>query len=63
MSWRFWICPEHPRGDLTVVGRRSRDGYGGGGSVNTTLQVSAGGGGVGDGSDAMGWAVRAVDSA
>ena len=59
-SWFVWIRPERPRDDLTVLERRSRDGYGGGGSVITTSQASTGnGGGVGDKSGAA--MVRAVD--
>ena len=48
-----WIRPERPRVDLTVLERRSRDGYGGGGSVTTTSQAFTGsGGGLGDESGA-----------
>jgi hypothetical protein len=51
--WDVWICPERPRDGLTVLERRSRDGYGGGGSAITTSQASTdSGGGVGDESGA-----------
>ena len=43
-EWGVWIRPERPRDDLTVLERRSRDGYGGGGSVIATSQASTGGG-------------------
>ena len=53
ISWFVWIRPERPRDDLIVLERRSRDGYGGGGSVITTSQASAGsGGGAGNESGA-----------